>query len=55
MTDNDELRSCPHCGLRDVPTLILDDAVTIDGGISWRCRSCHCDWTSEQYRWLWAS
>jgi hypothetical protein len=55
MQDDIDFRSCPDCGFSDVPTLIVDDTVTVDSGISWRCRSCHCDWTDEQYRWLWAS
>jgi transposase-like protein len=55
MTDNDELLGCPRCGFSDVPTLIVDDGRKTEGGFRWRCRSCQCDWTDEQYRWLWAS
>jgi transposase-like protein len=55
MTTPDELRECPHCGFRDVPTLVVNRSAAEDGGISWRCHSCHERWTDRQYRLLRAS
>jgi transposase-like protein len=55
MASDEEQRVCPHCGFRDVPTLIVNRSEEIDGGISWRCHSCHQSWTDEQYRLLRAS
>ena len=54
MTTSEEQRVCPHCGFRDVPTLVVRSAAA-DGGISWRCHSCHESWTDRQYRLLRAS
>jgi formate dehydrogenase maturation protein FdhE len=55
MSDTEEHRICPHCGHRDVPTLIVGRSAGSDGGIGWRCRACHGDWTDGQYRLLRAS
>ena len=55
MTEHEELRICPHCGFRDVPTLIVKKAASADAGIGWRCHACHGDWTDEELRLLRAS
>lgn len=55
MTDSEDARICPHCGHRDVPTLIVHRSARDDRGISWRCHACHQDWTDGQFRQLRAS
>jgi len=55
MSINEEFRGCPHCGFRDVPTLIVGRSEEIGGGTSWRCHSCHQTWTDREYRPLEAS
>jgi transposase-like protein len=55
MSVDDEVGSCPHCGFRDVPTLIVGSSVVVGGGTSWRCHSCHQTWTDREYLQLQAS
>ena len=50
MAIQEERRDCPHCGFRDVPTLIVNPSNEVGGGISWRCHSCHQTWTDRQCR-----
>src|ERR1700674_2301504 len=50
VTIPEEQRICPHCGFRDVPILVVNRSVEADGGIGWRCHSCHRDWTDGQFR-----
>jgi transposase-like protein len=55
MTDPEDRRTCPHCGFRDVPTLVVHRSTAADGGMSWRCHSCRRQWTDGQVRYLRAS
>lgn len=55
MEDVEMHRTCPHCGICEVPILIVSRAGTSDGGIGWRCHSCRRQWTDEQFRVLRAS
>jgi len=57
MADAEENRTCPHCGVSDVPILIVTRARagTADGGMGWRCHSCRRNWTDEEFRQLRAS
>jgi len=50
MDEQDVTHICPHCGSRDVPTLIVNRAERSDRGISWRCRSCRYAWSDGQFR-----
>jgi formate dehydrogenase maturation protein FdhE len=50
MTEYEEFRVCPHCGFRDVPTLIVKKATSAQPGIGWRCHACLGDWTDEDLR-----
>ena len=55
MAEGEEYRTCPHCGVSDVPILIVHRAGTADGGMGWRGHSCRGHWTDEQIRLLRAS
>jgi len=48
MEVDDEVGVCPHCGFRDVPTLIVGRSADIGGGTSWRCHSCRRTWTDRE-------
>jgi formate dehydrogenase maturation protein FdhE len=52
MTNNEVIHVCPHCGSREVPTLIVNKSATTHSGISWRCHACHCSWADEPFRLL---
>jgi len=55
MVNDEELGSCPHCGVRDVPTLIVGRSGEVGGGTSWRCHTCHGSWTGREHLLLKAS
>jgi len=43
--DMQAMRECPHCGVTDVPHLIVRLGTLNSSGLSWRCRACAEEWS----------
>jgi hypothetical protein len=39
MSEPEAFRTCPHCGLQEVPILIVSSAPIYGKGSDWQCRS----------------
>lgn len=48
MDGNEDAGACPHCGFRDVPTLIIGSSGPTGSGARWRCHSCRGTWSDRE-------